>query len=85
VPKVLYIVSDTHTLTSGLLPKETSPDLETTVVLIEDAVVLRDIPARRVFALSEDLASRKTTSTFPMVSYADMLKLMFEADTVIAL
>jgi hypothetical protein len=81
---MLYIVSDADALSSGLFPK-TSPDWDTTIVLIEDGVLLKDVPGTRVFALAEDAVSRRVTPSFPLVSYVDMLKLMFEAERVVAL
>jgi sulfur transfer complex TusBCD TusB component (DsrH family) len=83
--KLLYIISKAGSLSSGLIPSEPSPDRDVSVLLIQDGVSLTRVPGSRVFVLSEDATSRKITPTFPTISYRDMLKLLFEADTVVAL
>lgn len=54
-------------------------------MLIQDGVTLTHLQAERVYALSDDVLARSITSSYPVVSYADVLRMMFEADTVIAL
>jgi hypothetical protein len=54
-------------------------------VLIQDGVTLTHLQVDRVYVLSDDVIARRITSSYPVVSYADMLCMMFEADTVIAL
>ena len=83
--KLLYIVSKASSLSSGLIPSKSSPDREVSVLLIQDGVSLTEVPGTRVFALGEDAVSRRITPAYPMVSYQDMLKLLFEADTVVSL
>lgn len=58
---------------------------EVSVVLIQDGVAVRDVPASRVYVLSDDAASRNITPSFPAISCAEMLRMIFEADSVIAL
>jgi sulfur transfer complex TusBCD TusB component (DsrH family) len=83
--KLLYIVSKAGSLSCGLIPSESSPDREVSVLLIQDGVSLTQVPGTRVFALSEDAASRRVTPIYPTVSYQEMLRLLFEADTVVSL
>jgi sulfur transfer complex TusBCD TusB component (DsrH family) len=85
VRKVLYIVSNGSALSSDLLPRDRSPEHDISVLLIEDGVGLKDVPGSRVFALSEDAVSRNVTPAFPTVSYRDMLQMILDADTVVAL
>lgn len=42
-------------------------------------------PVNQVYALSEDAASRNVSPPFPQISYADLLRMIFEADSVVAL
>ena len=84
--KILYL------LTKGpgqpaldLLPKNPQTGEEISVILLQDGVSHRQVPASRVFALSDDAASRGVHSLFPSVSYQDILRMMFEADGVVVL
>ncbi len=67
-----------------LVPDQASGS-EVSVVLLQDGVTRTDLPTNRVYALSEDVHARHITATYPVVSYADVLRMMFEADAVIAL
>ncbi|MEW6543932.1 MAG: hypothetical protein AB1411_10020 [Nitrospirota bacterium] len=83
--KVLYLLNrETERFSAELLAKE-RPDCTVSVVLLQDAVRLSHVPASRVFALSEDVASRKVASPFPSISYSDLVEMIFDADTVVAL
>lgn len=83
--KVLYIVSKNEPLRSDLVPRSSSPDQDVSVLLIHDGVSLTHVPTSRVYALVDDVIARKITAAFPTVSYDDMVRLMFDADAVIAL
>ena len=54
-------------------------------MLLQDGVSLIDLPTNRVYALSDDVRARHITPPYPVISYADVLRMMFEADAVIAL
>lgn len=54
-------------------------------MLIQDGVTLPPLQTNRVYALSDDVRARNITSSYPVISYADVFRMMFEADTVIAL
>jgi sulfur transfer complex TusBCD TusB component (DsrH family) len=83
--KVLYLLSQPATdISKSLLSPSSSPGEEVSVILIEDGVNLGQVPGQHVFALREDLASRNVNTKFPTVSYQDMLRMIFEADTVIS-
>ena len=83
--KLLYLLNKAggYFADSPLLPEQNEDDI--TVVLFQDAVGLQHVPARRVYALADDAAARHISPVFPTISYGDMLRLMFEADTVVAL
>ena len=84
--KVLYILrKDTSELLDDLLTKEASPDEDVSVLLIHDAVALTQRLGNRTYALVDDAATRNLRPSFPTISYGDMLRLIFDADTVIAL
>lgn len=81
---VLYILGDTRA-SGSLLPSSPSTGNQTSVVLIHDAVGLSQVPAARVYALADDVTSRKASPSFPVISYGDFLRLIFEADNIVAL
>ena len=81
---VLYILG-ANLAPVSLLPSSPSTGNQTSVVLIQDAVGLAQVPAARVYALADDVTSRKVSSSFPLISYGDFLRLIFEADNVVAL
>jgi hypothetical protein len=68
-----------------LLPADRSGDQQVTVILVQDGVVQRQVPADRVYVLEDDAVSRGILSHYPTASYADMLRMIFEADSVVAL
>ncbi len=84
--KILYLLSQPPgDIPKSLLSNSASPAEEVSVILIEDGVKLDQVPAQKVFVLTEDAASRNVTTKFSTVSYQDMLRMIFEADTVITI
>ena len=84
--KVLYVLSKGSAQWSHVpLPKETSPEKQISVLLIQDAVALPHVPGGRTYALVDDVTARKIRPAFPTVSYHEMLRMIFDADTVITL
>ena len=84
--KVLYLLTKgPDRFSEALLVPPRSPEQDVSVVLMQDGVTLPKVPASKVYALSEDVASRKIVSSFPTISYRDVLRMIFEADTVVAL
>jgi sulfur transfer complex TusBCD TusB component (DsrH family) len=83
--KILYLVKDPGPIRTDLLVPDQASGREVSVVLLQDGVTLTDLPTNRVYTLSEDVHARHITPTYPVVSYADVLRMMFEADAVIAL
>ncbi len=69
----------------NLLTEHVSSDSNVSVILIQDGVTHQSVPARHVYVLSDDALSRNVNSSFPTVSYEEMLKMIFEADHVIVL
>ena len=55
------------------------------IILLQDGVTTTLPVLSRVYALSDDVLTRTLTKSYPLVSYADMLRMIFEADTVVAL
>jgi sulfur transfer complex TusBCD TusB component (DsrH family) len=83
---MLYIVSKTPSEESvSLLPSASSAKNDISVILVQDGVQHQKLPFPCVFALSEDLLSRKLSSPFPSVTYQDLLRMIFEAETVAVL
>lgn len=84
--KVLYFFSKmSDRFPDELLVSPSSREYDVSVVLTQDAVALPNIPAFRVHILSEDVLAKNAVSSFPKVSSRDLLRMMFEADTVVAL
>lgn len=80
---VLYILGGTRSSDPLLPPPSTGQ--QTSVVLIQQAVHLSQVPATHVYALADDVATHKATPSFPLVSYGDFLRLLFEADNIVVL
>jgi len=72
-------------LSDVLLPKEASPGKDISFLLIQDAVSLTQAPGGQTYALLDDVRTRNVTTPFPTISYRDMLRMIFDADAVIAL
>ena len=85
MPGVLYIIS------TG--PEDFDPTLFGAAdrngtargILIQEGVRLSNVPLSRVLALADDVHARNLTTPHPLVSYREMLRLIFEADRVIVL
>ena len=81
--KILYIVSKAPSEKSvSLLPADSGSKNDISVVLVQDGVRHQKLPFPCVFTLSDDVLSRKLSSPFPSVSYQDLLRMIFEAETV---
>lgn len=78
-------MKDPDPIRTHLLVPDQASGREVSVVLLQDGVTLTHLPTNRVYALSDDARVRHITPTYPVVSYADVLRMMFEADAVIAL
>ncbi len=84
--KVLYILSkDLAQFSDALLPKDSPPDKDVSIILIQEGVFLKKVPGARIYVLSDDAVSRNVIPPFPTISYRDMLKMIFDADAVVAL
>lgn len=79
---LLYLL---RTHATDLLIQDAHPTDDTTVVLLHDAVTLKDVPATRVFALAEDAAERGIAPSAPAISYKELVDLVFQADRVVVL
>lgn len=55
------------------------------MILLQDGIFHRHVPASHVYTLSDDAVSKGANSSFPSVSYQDLLQMMFKADGVIVL
>ena len=84
--KTLYIIGTSPERTEfPLLPSHPAFPENISVVLIQDGVRHQKLPFPHVFALSDDVLSRKLTSAFPSVSYQGLIGMIFEADSVAVL
>ena len=81
----LYILGHTAgTPSLSLLPK-TTPGETLSVILVQDAVSLADVPGDHVYALADDAVSSEVPPGRRTISYEDMARMIFEADHVVAL
>lgn len=55
------------------------------MILLQDGIFHRQVPASHVYMLSDDAVSKDVNSSFPSVSYQGLLQMMFEADGVVVL
>jgi len=83
--QVLYILAKGALPDRALFPPAVRAGEQTSVVLIQEAVGLQQVPGQQVYALQDDVAQRKVTSAFPTISYRDLLRMIFEADRVVAI
>jgi sulfur transfer complex TusBCD TusB component (DsrH family) len=83
--KILYLLKEPKPVRTPLLLPDQASDTEASVILLQDGVTLTHVPTSRVYALVDDVRARNIAPSYPGVSYADMLRMMFEADVVIAL
>lgn len=84
--KILYILGKPPGQESlSLLSTDSSSPNDVSVVLIQDGIKHTGLPFSRVFTLLDDVSSEKSISPFPSVSYQDLLRMIFEADTVAVL
>lgn len=84
--KILYIYSNRHPHSDEFLLKDQNSDRQVWIVLIQDAVHLKNFSGiKKVSVLKEDTNSRGVSSSFPVIEYRDLLSMILEADVVIAL
>ena len=84
--KTLYLLTkDPAELETALLPAPGQEGADVRIVLMEEAVRLRDLQGYHVSVLDEDLQQRGGGSPFPTISYQDLIRLVFDVDTVVAL
>jgi len=81
---ILYILSNARQ-TDLLPPTSRSTGKQASAVLIQDAVGLPDVSAEPVYALADDVATREVIPSYPLISYPDLLRLIFEVDKVVVL
>ena len=79
---LLYLL---RTQTVDPLLQKAQPGVDTTVILLHDAVRLQNVPASHVYALAEDAAQRGVKPSAPAISYRELLDLVFQADRVVVL
>lgn len=84
--KTLYIVRRGSSLDNPFLPLQPSAGQEdSSILLIHDAVQQPPSGFDRVHALIDDVPSSSIPSSVSPASYQDMLRMIFEADTVTVL
>jgi hypothetical protein len=83
--KVLYLLSKRSDCPpADLIVSSSSGAYDVSIVLTQDTVGCPAIPGSRMYVLAGDDRGRPS-SPFPTVSSRDLLRMTFEADTVIAL
>ena len=82
---VLYILG--HTAGAGglsLLPPKRPGEISS-VILLQDAVSLAGVPGDHVYVLADDSVLPTSPPAYQTISYEDMVRMIFEADRVLAL
>ena len=83
---ILYILSQDPSKKSGpLLLSEPDPNQQVSILLIQEGVRNERSLHGKCFVLKEDAQARGVFPLFPLVSYADMLRMILQADTVVAI
>ncbi len=83
---ILYILSQDPSEKSGsLLLSGPDPNQQVSILLIQEGVRNERSLHGKCFVLKEDAQARGVFPLFPLVSYADMLRMILQADTVVAI
>ncbi len=83
---ILYILSQDPSKKSGaLLLSEPDPSQQVSILLIQEGVRNERSLHGTCFVLQEDAQVRGVFPLFPLVSYGDMLRMILQADTVVAI
>jgi hypothetical protein len=84
--KTLYIVRRTSSLNDPfLIPGQAADKEVSSILLIQNAVLQPPLGRDRVYALTDGTASSPVPSSVASVSYQDMVRMIFESDTVTVL
>jgi len=83
--EALFIIGKTPADWSASLLPHGGTWSDTSVVLIQDAVAMDDIPASSVKVLEDDLRLRHASSPYPRIGYSALLQMIFEAKKVVVL
>ena len=83
--KILYIL--THILKEQekqlISPPGGITKAVISIVLLRDAVGSQQLGTEHVYVLDEEVDAQELENSFPLISYRDMLELVFQSDTVI--
>lgn len=82
---LLYLVTSPTPPSPELIPAHHPPENEASVVLMQEGMVHRQIPAERIYILQDHPSSSDARPVLPTVSYQDLVRMIFEADSVVAL
>jgi len=86
VKNILYIISRKPSSDWPFPEFPENTDTTINVIFIQEAVNLRlSLTTGNYFTLKEDMASKDQSSSFPSIEYHDMLRMIFEANTVISI
>lgn len=84
--KILYLLTDPDPAQTDLLAIKQSSSSDVSVILLQDGVKVK-LPGtfQQVYALSDDVRVQNVPVSYPLVSYADLLRMILESDTVVSL
>lgn len=85
--RLYLLIKSSPDLAQALLPSPRSVDERTRVVLLQEAVQLDpgQFPAPEIYLLGDDAVSHHVTPSVPAISYRELLDMIFEANSVVAL
>ncbi len=79
--KVLYLLTKP---TVDFLLEAAQPSQESSVILLQEAVHLQNVPGNNVYVLSDN-PDEKNSSSYKSITYKDLINLIFESDQVVSL
>jgi hypothetical protein len=83
---ILYIISRKPSPDWPFPEFPENTDTTINVIFIQEAVNLQSsLTYGKHFTLKEDMPSKNNSSSFPSIGYHDMLRMIFEANTVISI
>jgi len=85
MPHVLHLIKDptNHAALDVIAQQANDPTVRLSVVLLQNAVHMRESLPGDVYRLDERKNARLDGCTHPSITHADLLDLIFSADTVV--
>ena len=84
--KILYIISkQLDQDLNQLISSSTSQEYSTSVIFIQKGITVKTTWSFPCFVLEDDVWISNQATLYPKIQYSDMVRMLFEVDTVISL